>query len=54
MMIAAAYHEAGHAVAATVLDDNIMDVRVKLDARNVGDIGGGVTRHNPLHRRLRS
>jgi hypothetical protein len=46
---AAAYHEAGHAVAASLLSDDIVDVRINRDARNTAEIGGRVTRHDPCY-----
>ena len=46
-LVAGAYHEAGHAVVATLLGDTIVDVRLNIDARTVGEIEGRVTRHNP-------
>jgi hypothetical protein len=46
---ASAYHEAGHAVAASLLGDDIVDVRINRDARNTAEIGGGVTRHDPCY-----
>lgn len=49
ILTAAAYHEAGHAVAALLLGDDVLDVRLNTNARNVAEIDGRVTRRNPLH-----
>ena len=43
-LIACAYHEAGHAVVASILGDDVVDVRINIDAPSVREIHGGVTR----------
>jgi hypothetical protein len=48
-VIAAAYHEAGHAVAALMLGDEVLEVRINADAREHTDLSGHVTRRNPLY-----
>ena len=43
-LIACAYHEAGRAVVASILGDDVVDVRINIDAPSVREIHGGVTR----------
>ncbi len=49
MIVAAVIHEAGHAVAATVLCGDVVDVWVNIDARKIGEVGGYTNRHDPCY-----
>jgi ATP-dependent Zn protease len=47
MIRAAAFHEAGHAVAASLLGNDIVNALVNIDARTIREITGDDTRQDP-------